>query len=170
MPNCHTNLPLVLFVALMFCLSQLNLARILGPLEPNIFALQLAFTPEQFWAVVRAWGSEGVARFQSHFAYDFVHPLVYGALGYLLVHRAGLFIGRAPWSVHLWASALPLAGLCDLLENALHLYLLVRGPEYTAQWVLIASLAALIKWSLAVAFGVALLAELSRRLLPAKPV
>lgn len=150
-------------VTLAFVCSQANLIRLLGPLEPSIFALQLAFTPAQFWGVIDAWGHEGVMRYQSHFMYDFLHPFVYALFGYLWVKKSTLFTQWSPLAIRFWAAALPIAGACDVLENSLHLKLLALGPapqEYLI--VLISGLASSIKWSLAVLFTFGLLKGLLR--------
>lgn len=156
MPN--QNYRLVAFASLAYLVSQANLARLLGPLEPSIFALQLAFTPGQFWAVVGQWGAAGVARYQAHFGYDFVHPFIYAWLGYVWVRRTPLFARLGRRGAGFFALALPVAGACDLLENLLHLHLLGLAPGSGGALVTLAAFASSIKWSLALLFTLVLLA------------
>ena len=54
--------PILVLVTLGFVASQGNLLRIIGPLEPSIFALQRAFTPDAFTAVLAQWCAAGIAR------------------------------------------------------------------------------------------------------------
>lgn len=157
------KLALVWGAVALFVASQANLARLLGPLEPSIFSLQLALTPADFWAVVQAWGEAGVARYQSHFVWDFIHPFVYGAFGYILVCYSGLYQHWSRLAVCLLAWALPLAGACDLLENSLHLRLLAVGPGVLDDAVWISGTASSLKWTLALAFTLLLLKVLWHR-------
>jgi hypothetical protein len=153
------NLIIVALATIAFIASQVNLAIILGHLEPGIFSLQLALTPEQFWRVIELWGTESVSRYQSHFTYDFIHPFIYGFFGYVCVRRTSLFISMSLRSSRFFAFALPVAGLCDLLENIIHVYLLTHGPDAGMRLVPISGTASAIKWSLAVIFTVVLLIQ-----------
>lgn len=69
-------LPLLAGIA--FVASQANLASILLPLQPSVFALQLAFAARKFWHVVKLWGTAGMAIYRSHFVFDNLHPFIYG--------------------------------------------------------------------------------------------
>lgn len=141
---------------LAYLVSQANLARLVGSLEPSIFALQLSFTAEQFWRVVSAWGAAGVQRYMDHFPYDFLHPLVYGCMGVVWVRDTRLFEAWPAGLRRFWAWSLPVAAMCDLLENVLHIRLLTSGPGSGSSLVLIAGAAASCKWLLAVLFTLAL--------------
>lgn len=150
--------PLFLLLAtLAYALSQGNLIRLIGPLEPSIFSLQLAFSAERFAAVLNAWGAEGLARYQAHFVYDFVHPFIYGAFGYVWARYSPLFVTASRGIFCFWVLCLPIAGWCDLIENTLHVFLLQQGIEHLSEtMVLAASWAAAIKWSLALIFTLGL--------------
>lgn len=141
---------------LAFAVSQANLARLLAPLDPSLFALQLAFTPDAFWRVVDAWGPAGVAAYRAHFPYDFLHPFLYGVFGYLTATRTSLLPRRTPALGRAARCALPVAGLCDLAENALHLHLLALVPGAGGGLVTLSGTYSLIKWSLAATFALAL--------------
>jgi len=151
---------LVALATLAFALSQANLARLLAPLDPSIFALQLAFTPEAFWRVVDAWGPAGVAVYRAHFAFDNLHPFLYGAFGYLAVSRTRLFSRPAGRLYHGALLALPVAGLCDLIENAIHLWLLAHAHGTGGLLVPLSGTCSLLKWGLALFFTLALAGRL----------
>ena len=158
------NSIIVVLATTAFIASQANLARILGPLEPSIFSLQLAFTPDQFWRVIELWGIEGVSRYQSHFIYDFIHPFVYAVLGYVWVRRTSLFNSMSLRTSRFFAVALPIAGFCDLVENTIHVYLLTHGPGFGLNLVPVSGTASAVKWSLAAIFAVALVTQGMRAL------
>lgn len=146
----------VALATLAFALSQANLARLLAPLDPSIFALQLAFTPEAFWRVIDAWGPAGVAVYRAHFTFDNLHPFLYGAFGFLAVSRTRLFSRPAGCLYHGALLALPVAGLCDLIENGLHLWLLAHAHGAGGLLVPLSGTCSLLKWGLALFFTLAL--------------
>ncbi len=149
---------LALLATLVFVVSQANLVRLIGPLEPNIVVLQTRFTAEAFWSVLQAWGPEGLARYRAHLPYDWLHPFLYGVMGWLWVRRTPLFTRWPARRSRALSWSLPLAAVCDLLENALHVALLARPPGGSALFVALAGTASSLKWFLAVAFVVALAA------------
>jgi Ni,Fe-hydrogenase I cytochrome b subunit len=123
-----------------------------SPLEPSIPAIQFTFTESAFNSVLNAWSPADVTRFKTHFAIDFPFLACYGALGYLLSTRTGLFRNVAQRTKSLLAVSLPVAAAADAIENALHLYFLY-GPAPVAQALYCAAgVAASIKWVLIVIF------------------
>lgn len=158
------RLPLSVLVAtLAFVASQVHLAVMLLPLRPNVVALQLAFTAEAFWRILDGWGDAGVALFRVHFAWDGVHPFLYGAFGALVVARTPLFDGVSTRGRRAVLWMLPVAAGCDLVENALHLHLIDQPHGTGAMLVAVSSTFSLIKWGLAAGFAVALAMRLVRR-------
>jgi hypothetical protein len=71
-----------------------GLAWYLAPLQPNILALQFAFTPLSFARVVHAWPDEHLQRYLAHLRVDTLLLASYAAFGYLLATR-GANDGRA---------------------------------------------------------------------------
>lgn len=149
-------------VTIAFVASQGNLLRIIGPLEPSILALQLAFTPEAFARVVTAWGPEGLARYRDHFPFDFAHPVFYAAFGWIWVDRTKLFAWTPRSMRRALRGALPFAALCDIGENLLHLRLLDNLSEIAAAPVFASACLSSLKWSLAVGFACAMSLSLHR--------
>lgn len=140
----------VLFV--LFAISQGNLAIILDPLSPNFFAMQFAFTPERYAEILQAWGPEGIARYRSHFAFDLLHPLLFGTFGWVAVRTSPLFVGMSPARERLMSWLLPWAAGWDYIENSCQLRLLSIPPG-TQDWLIPASAtSATIKWGLATVF------------------
>lgn len=144
------------FVTLLFVVSQAHLASMLLPLEPSVLRLQLAFDVDMFWSILDRWGEAGVAVFRSHFPWDAVHPLLYGAMGWLLVTRTPLYAELSPGAQWAFRWMLPMAAACDGVENALHWHLLGLPHGSGAAAVAVSSTFSLVKWTLAAVFAVAL--------------
>jgi len=154
---------IVFVAAALFVASQLNIVLMLAPLEPSIFALQLAFTAASFWQIVDAWGDAGLALYRAHFVFDNLHPFIYGAFGYLLVSRSSLFAGRSPVICRTARLMLPVAAFFDLCENAAHIHLLAQAHGSGALLIALSASCALLKWVLALLFALVVLGQLARR-------
>lgn len=152
---------LVLLFGLLFLASQTNLILHLSPLRPSIFMLQLSFTADSFWHVIEQWGTPGVAIYRAHFVFDNIHPFIYGAFGYLIVASTPLFTSMHPVAYRLSLLVLPIAGLCDLLENVAHNHLLSLPHGADSPIIPLSALCSLIKWGLATAFALAFIVRLA---------
>ena len=134
--------------------------------SPGVIALQLAFSEEAFHGIITQWGVEGVQAYQRSTLYiDSWFPLAYASLLSsviaVLTVRAGGTTGR----FQLACLALPfIAWLLDWVENTLHLILLRDPSHLTVTLVLIASIAAAIKWGLIALSIVAILCLVLRML------
>lgn len=133
-----------------------------APLDPGIPAIQFTFTEAAFRRVLDAWQDAGVARFRAHFAIDFPFLACYGALGYLLSTRTGLFRDFTRRAQSLLAAALPAGAAADAIENALHLVFLNSSAPVAPALYLAAGVAASAKWLLIAVF-VGLAARALRR-------
>jgi hypothetical protein len=156
---------LVLPAALAFVLSQVHLGLVLGPLSPNLVAVQLSFDSRAFWAAMAQWGPQGIARLRATLIpWDMLHPFVYAGFGYLLVMHSRLFRGLAPpWRG--WIAWMPaVAGVCDLGENFCELYLLALPPGTPSILIPVSASLSLVKWGLAAIFTMLSLAAGMRRL------
>ena len=89
----------------------------LSPLEPGILALQMAFTPRAFGAVVHDWPPEHLARFRAHLPVDGLLLLAYGTWGYLFATRGRLLAGAGLAVRRAAAWALPAAASFDAAED-----------------------------------------------------
>jgi hypothetical protein len=158
-------------ILVLFLVSQGNLALIIGPLSPSFFAMQFAFTPERYVEILQAWGPDGIARYRSHFAYDLLHPLLFGAFGWVSVRTSPLFEGMSTFQERFFRWHLPLAAAFDYIENSCQLRLL-SVPSGTENWLIpVSATCATIKWTLAALFLTGLLRQLiAWTLTPAKRV
>lgn len=130
-----------------------GMAWYLLPLQPNMVALQtFVFTPDEFHAILNAWGPQGVQRFRNHLPVDGFFLLCYGALGYLVVRHTSLF---SQWSVaarKAVALMLPIAAAFDAVENLLQWHLSALQAPTEPLWYAVSGTASVLKWLLIVLF------------------
>nr|MBC7245307.1 hypothetical protein [Chloroflexota bacterium] len=142
------GLALVLTVLAFVAFAYFDQARPSG--TPGVVALQLAFSAGTFQSIINQWGALGVQAYRVSTLYvDSWFPIVYAlllaSLIAFLTHKAG----KAARKFHLLLMVLPfVAMLLDWLENALHLILLRDLNRLSPLPILIASLAAAIKWGI----------------------
>ena len=120
----------------------------LGHSDPLI--LQLTFSRSMFMDILQKWGQPGIGIYKKHFFVDYPHAFIYASflasiIGYLMAEQ-----DREPAPVHLALFFLPyVAGLCDLAENTLHLYLISNPAAVSGALVKISAAMAWTKWSIA---------------------
>lgn len=134
----------------------------LAPLNPNILALQFAFTPQAFGEVIHRWPAEHLARYRAHLPFDFLLLLAYAVLGYLIAARTALFVLLPTLLRHFARWLLPLAASFDAAENVLHWWL-TAAPRFGVPLpYLLAAGCSVFKWALLFAFGLLALYALAR--------
>ena len=137
------------FFAALFAASQANIIAELGPVFDDLLRLQTTFSDQYFQDTISGWSAEEMARYRSHFAWDSVHPLVYGGfliLWTLVVHRRRAF---APTVLRLTLIAAVVPAVLDYVENAFHIYLSVNPEAINPVTVTLAGTAATLKWTIA---------------------
>lgn len=116
---------------------------------PGALALQLAFTKSAFRDVLNRWGPEAVGSYRDWLWLDYVFPLVYAVFLSSAIATLSTRRGNTPTAAHRALFVLPfLAVPFDALENTLHLVLLRDPAHLAAGLILVASVAAAIKWGL----------------------
>ena len=156
------------FFAALFVASQANIIAQAGPVAADVLRLQLTGSPETFREILDGWSAEELARYRSHFAWDSIHPLIYGTLFGLwtmVVHRQRTLSRRA---LRLFLILAIAPSVLDYVENAFHLYLEVNRESITRGVVMVAAGAAILKW-LCAAVVCALLLVTSLRALSGRP-
>jgi len=121
----------------------------LGRLDPNILHLQLTFSEDAFRAVLEAWRPEGVARFRSHFAWDYGTLASYAVFG----STAGRWVVEQVRTTGPAAMPLPwllaVAATADFAENLLHLrFIGAASGELAPVLYVLAGTCASTKWAL----------------------
>jgi hypothetical protein len=138
------------------------------PGAPGIVALQLAFTPARFQAVLDAWGPAIVQQFVDDMPWDYLYAALYALALASWVAWLSRREGAVPSRGDLGLFMLPLiAGLCDWIENTLHLLLVTSAGPPAAWAVFLASVAASVKWGALVITLGGLLFLAGRRLMHA---
>lgn len=160
----HRNLVLLLATTLLYIASQAHIIVVLGPQAEDILRFQTTFSPSSFWQIVDAWGAEGKARYLAHFPYDALHALIYGVLGLVITICTPLFGSAWHWPRRLAVAALPVAALCDLVENYGHETLLRDAPGVDPGLIPLAAAFASAKWLIVALFACAVAAATLRRL------
>jgi hypothetical protein len=134
----------------------------LAPLQPGVLALQFAFTPKAFAAVVHAWPPDYLHRYRSHLPIDFILLGCYGSFGFLLASRSTLFARHSTTARAAVIWALPVAAAFDAAENALHWWL-TAAPRFGVTLPYVASaMCSAFKWALLFGFTIAIIHALTR--------
>lgn len=138
------------------------LAIYLAPLHPGVVALQFAWTPRSFGAIVHQWSADDLLRYRRHLPLDMGLLAAYGSFGWLLATRSRVFAAAAPGLGRAARWLLPLAALADAAENALHAWL-TEAPRFGLHGVYaLATGCSLLKWALIAAFALVLAWALQR--------
>ena len=142
-------------------LLQVWTVALLGPIAADLLRLQLCFKPESFRQIVRAWSLADLECFRRHFLVDAIYPVFYGAF----LREAAAHMLSGPTRRVCRMAAL-LGAVLDVLENAIHMAMLfgrLGGLERAdSQWVIAASTAATIKWTVTLPVCAALGMSLAR--------
>jgi len=129
------------------------LAWYLAPLHPGAMALQLAFTPGAFGAIIHTWSPADLERYRAHLPFDCLLLLGYGSFGWLLARRTAVFAAYSLGGRRIAQWLMPAAALCDAAENALHAWL-TEVPRFGLEPVYaLAGTVSLTKWLLLMAFA-----------------
>jgi len=142
------GISLLLTVLAFVAFAWFDRARPAG--TPGVVALELAFSEEAFHRIITQWGAEGVRAYRTSTIYiDCWFPIAYALLLSSLIAVLTVKPGETPSRLQVICFALPfIAGLFDWVENTLHLVLLRDPSNLSAPLVLLASIAAAIKWGL----------------------
>lgn len=135
----------------------------------SVFSLQLAFTADNFRAVLESWSADGITHFQQTLWLDYLFPLAYAC------SLAGIIARLRPAQGDVQPPRLPLvlftasflAALADYTENTLHLIILSDTAALSAPLILPASIAATLKWGLITIDFLAIIYYLGKKALDA---
>lgn len=126
-------------------------SRVAGPGGHGVFYLQMSFTKPAFEAILAAWGPDGIRLFIKTMWLDYIYPLSYS----LLIASFIAFLQRKGEEIrNAWLLIPFIAGFFDMVENSIHLYILLNHA-FSKSLIMTASTVALAKWLLLLAsFGV----------------
>jgi hypothetical protein len=148
---------LVAAFGIIYFASQIIIGIITYPLGvDNVIKLQTTFSSDVFKEIASGWIASGqVNLYYKHFQFDNFHPVWYSIFLSLLIARTFKintinpkfnFIILAPF----------IAGICDLIENMMHLYFLADLNRATPTLVALSGTATNTKWFLSLS-GVAII-------------
>ena len=135
--------------AFLYFTSQIIIGSILHKVGTlDALALQTTLCSEKFKAIVLEWMASGrIGFYYQHFYLDFIHPVWYSIFLSLLIARAFKMNNVNP--KFNWVVLTPfVAGLCDIFENAMHVYFLADLDRATPLLVALSGLATNTKWIL----------------------
>lgn len=140
---------IALFMIIYFT-SQIIIGSILHDIGTlNALALQTTFSRDMFMSIAVGWLASGeIEMYYKHFYFDFLHPLWYSILLSLLIARS-FTLNQVNPKFNFMILTPFMAGLCDLVENSMHVYMLADLDRATNSLVWFSGLAANTKWFLA---------------------
>lgn len=121
---------LVLVLFGIFVASQATILWILSPLGfETVMQMQTAMSADEFQSVTQSWASDGLLHlYWLHFVFDLAHPVWYSLLFASCIAFCLNALGSS--SRYDFLIFVPLvAGLCDVVENALHILFLIDADS-----------------------------------------
>ena len=157
-----------LFFGVFFIISQSILGLILSEIFPDVLILQTTFSVDQFMEIIHSWKAEQLNAYGLHFYFDFSHPVFYSIFLSSLLAFLMNRVGERLLSVDYFLLFIPFfAGLFDMFENILHLYLLANLNSFEPVFLYISSIFSWIKLAL-VGFSLLYICFLGTKLLKGK--
>ena len=145
---------LIVIFGTIYFVSQIIIGSIIQPLGvKNALALQTTMCSDKFKAIASGWIASGeIEIYYRHFYFDNFHPIWYSIFLSLLIART-FKINNVNSKYNFIILTPFIAGICDLIENMMHLYFLADLNRATPALVTLSGLATNTKWFLA-ALGV----------------
>ncbi|MFZ3055677.1 MAG: hypothetical protein WA098_02875 [Smithella sp.] len=149
-----SNLIIAIFGIIYFA-SQIKIASIVHPLGIDMLRIQTTLSSDSFKEIASGWIALGqIGLYYKHFYFDNFHPIWYSIFLSLLIARAFKINNINP-KFNFFILTPFVAGVCDLIENMMHLYFLADLKRATPVLVALSGLATNTKWFLALS-GVAI--------------
>jgi hypothetical protein len=153
-----SNILIAIFGILYFA-SQIKIASIVQPLGIDMLRIQMTLSNDTFKEIASRWIASGqVNIYYQHFYYDNFHPLWYSIFLSLLIARTFKINNVSPKFNFIILTPF-VAGICDLIENMMHLYFLADLNRATPALVALSGTATNTKWFLSLS-GVAIVSIL----------
>jgi hypothetical protein len=154
-----SNILIIIFGIIYFA-SQFIIGSIIQSLGMgNFLALQTTLLSDTFKEIASGWIASGqIGIYYKHFYFDNFHPIWYSIFLSLLIARTFKVNGVNP-KFNFFILTPFIAGACDLIENAMHLYFLSDLKSATPALVALSGTATNTKWFLAFS-GVAIVSIL----------
>ncbi len=142
------NWKIVIIFGILYIISQLIIVSILHNLDTKqVFELQTTFSSDTFHEIINSWKNNGILGFyKKHFIFDFPHPIWYSIFFGSFMSK--LFHLNLVGEKYNYLILLPfIAGILDLLENILHVVIVLSDISNISKIaVLISGMATNLKW------------------------
>jgi hypothetical protein len=153
-----SNLIIAIFGIIYFA-SQIKIASIVYPLGIDMLRIQTTLSSDTFKEIASGWIASGqIGLYYKHFYFDNFHPMWYSIFLSLLIARVFKINNINPKFNFIILTPF-VAGICDLIENMMHLYFLADLKRATPALVALSGTATNTKWFLALS-GVAIVSIL----------
>jgi len=141
---------LIIIFGIIYFTSQFIIGSIVHPLGlGNFLALQTTLSSDTFKDIASGWIASGqIAIYYKHFYFDNFHPIWYSIFLSLLIARTFKINSVNP-KFNIFILTPFIAGICDLIENTMHLYFLSDLRRATPALVVLSGVATNVKWFLA---------------------
>ena len=143
----------VLFLSILvvlLCLAALAFIQgdaLLG--KTDLFTMQTAFSTAKMENILAEWGTEGTSAYLRMMWADFFFPASYGIALASAITLLAIPRSENPNKKELVLMLLPLiAGLCDMVENTFHIFLLQNPQNLLVFPTFLAAFFASVKWLL----------------------
>lgn len=123
------------------------------PAHLNVLQVQSTWRAEDFSLILQSWSAEQRAVFLSHYWVDFVYPFCYSLFFYSLLIDLKVSQNKA----QLFAAA----GLFDVIENVLHLLLVLERIPVSDLSVGVVACISMLKWLLVAGFSILVVLRLT---------
>jgi len=141
--------PVIITLAVIYLAMQTVIAVIVSPLGHDMLRVQTTFSDETFRGIIQSWEKNGLmALYFKHFYFDYFHPVLYSLFLSALLSR-GLSMNGLDKKFNLMVLLPFAAGLMDVIENSMHLYLIHNPVKISAGTVLFSGICTSMKWALA---------------------
>ncbi|AOW94396.1 hypothetical protein BFN03_03900 [Rhodococcus sp. WMMA185] len=132
-----------------FVISQVNIARLLGPVAPRVGEIQTARSARSYRAILDGMSDAELARYRSHYYPDFVHPAIYAVALRTGARRLAELTPLSPTTQTVLAVAPVISAAGDYVENVVGLHLLSHRDHITDATVRATTAVSVTKWVLA---------------------
>ena len=132
-----------------YVVSQVHVARVLGPVAGQALRLQTTTSSSVFAGILDGWSERELARYRSHLPPDMIHPAIYVAAltaGAARLHQ----LSPLPTAIRRALLTAPaVSAACDYAENLAHWHLLDHRERITPGTIRATGAVSNLKWTLA---------------------
>lgn len=141
---------ILISTGLVFLVSQIVILKILVKINlKEVILLQTTFSDITFSNIITKWKESGsIDYYFSHYYFDFIHPVFYSL--FLLAIMSKVLNNKINMEKYVFIIYFPfVAGLFDIIENILHLYMITNNI-YLKEIIIFSAFFTNLKWFLSI--------------------